>query len=266
MIPDGNELVIDRLAAEYWRALFACTLALVVYCRLVRPLVRAIRFDLRVAEVTQEAPEVVSLRLAGRGLERLDARSGQFFFWRFLTGGFWYTQHPFSLSEAPGGGTLRITVKALGDHTARLREVPVGTRVLAEGPFGVFTADARVREKTLLIAGGIGITPVRALLEELDGDVVVLYRVVSSSDIVLRDELDRLAGAIWARVEYVIGDHRDPAARDLLSAEHLRGLVPDLAERDVYLCGPPGLVDRIVPDLRDAGVPGRQLHVERFAL
>jgi predicted ferric reductase len=263
MIPDGNELVIDRVAADYWRALFACTLALVLYYRLVRPLVRALRFDLRVAEVRQEAPGVVSLRLAGRGLERLGARPGQFFFWRFLTGGFWYTQHPFSLSEAPGG-TLRITVKALGDHTAKIGAVPVGTRVLAEGPFGVFTAAARVREKTLLMAGGIGITPVRALLEELDGDVVVLYRVVSSAEIVFGGELDRLAAG--ARIEYVVGDHRDPAARGLLSVEHLQELVPDLAERDVYLCGPPGLVDRIVPNLRRAGVPGGQLHVERFAL
>jgi predicted ferric reductase len=265
MIPDGNELVIDRVAADYWRALFASTLALVVYYRLVRPLVRAIWSDLRVVEVTQEAPGVVSLRLAGRAVERLGARPGQFFFWRFLARGFWYTQHPFSLSEVPGA-SLRITVKALGDHTAKLGRIRVGTRVLAEGPFGVFTAAARVREKTLLIAGGIGITPVRALLEELHGDVVVLYRVVSSAEVVFREELDRLAAASGGRIEYVVGDHRDPRARGLLSARHLQELVPDLAERDVYVCGPPGLVDRIVPDLRRAGVPHRQLHVERFAL
>ena len=55
-------------------------------------------------------------------------------------------------------------------------------------------------------------------------------------------------------------------ARDLLSPAHLEELVPDIADRDVYVCGPPGLVDRIVPSLREVAVPARQLHVERFAL
>ena len=55
------------------------------------------------------------------------------------TRGRWWTAHPFSLSAAPDGRSLRITVKALGDHTARMGEIPIGTRVVAEGPFGVFT-------------------------------------------------------------------------------------------------------------------------------
>ena len=266
MIPAGNEFVIDKFAAEYWRILFAGVLAIVVYYRLVRPLVRSARFDLRVTEVIHEAPGVVSLRIGGRGLERLHAQAGQFFFWRFLTRGFWYTKHPFSLSEAPDGETFRITVKALGDHTSKLGTIPVGTRVFAAGPFGVFTAAARVTHKALLIAGGIGITPVRALLEQIDGNVVTLYRVASPSDIVFRDELDTIAAARDTRVTYVIGDHRDPATRDLLSPNHLRELVPDIDQRDVYVCGPPGMVDRIVPDLHLAGVPRRHLHVERFAL
>jgi predicted ferric reductase len=266
MIPDGNELVIDRVAADYWRGLFALTLALVLIYRVTRPLVQAARFDLRVTDVVREAPGVVSLRIGGRGLDRLGARPGQFFLWRFLTRGFWYTAHPFSLSEAPNGESFRITVKALGDHTSRLGEIPVGTRVLAEGPFGVFTAESRRTRKALLIAGGIGITPVRALLERMDGDIVVLYRVVSRDDVVFAGELDRIAAGRGARIEYLVGDHTTPEARELLSPAHLASLVPDLPSRDVYACGPPGMVDRIVPSLRAAGVPPGQLHVERFAL
>jgi predicted ferric reductase len=266
MIPDGNELVIDRVAADYWRGLFALTLAFVLLYRVTRPLVQSARFDLRVTEVVRETPGVVSLRIGGRGLDRLGARPGQFFLWRFLTRGFWYTAHPFSLSEAPNGESFRITVKALGDHTSRLCEIPVGTRVLAEGPFGVFTAESRRTRKALLIAGGIGITPVRALLEGMDGDVVVLYRVVSSDDVVFAGELDGIAARRGARIEYLVGDHTSPEARDLLSPAHLASVVPDLHSRDVYACGPPGMVDRIVPSLRAAGVPPGQLHVERFAL
>jgi len=266
MIPTGNELVIDRVDADYWRGLFALTLVLVLYFRLVRPLVQAARLDLRVTAVVREAPGVVSLRIGGRGLDRLGARPGQFFLWRFLTRGFWYTAHPFSLSEAPNGESFRITVRALGDHTSGLCDVPVGTRVLAEGPFGVFTAESSRTRKALLIAGGIGITPVRALFEHMDGDLVVLYRVVSNDDIVLAGELDRIAARRGGRIEYVVGDHRSPEARELLSPRHLESLVPDISARDVYVCGPPGMIDRIVPSLREAGVPRDRLHVERFAL
>jgi predicted ferric reductase len=266
MIPDGNELVIDRIAADYWRGLFALALALVLYFRVARPLVRAARFDLRVSDVIEEAPGVVSLRISGRGLERLGAQAGQFFFWRFLTGGFWYTKHPFSLSEAPNGDSFRITVKNLGDHTAKLANIPVGTRVFAEGPFGVFTAQSKTEPNALLIAGGIGITPVRALLEQMDGDLVALYRVTSSADIIFADELDHIASTHRSRIEYLVGDHRTSDASDLLSPTHLKELVPDIAERDVYICGPPGLINTIIPNLRRAAVPRHHLHVERFAL
>jgi ferredoxin-NADP reductase len=138
--------------------------------------------------------------------------------------------------------------------------------VFAAGPFGVFTASASVTRKALLIAGGIGITPVRALLEEVEGDVVALYRVTAPSDVVFRGELDEIAATRGARIEYLVGGHRDSETRHLLSPGHLRELVPDIDERDVYVCGPPGMVDRIVPDLQRAGVPRRHLHVERFAL
>ena len=125
----------------------------------------------------------------------------------------------------------------------------------------MFTRDVRHREKALLIAGGIGITPIRALLDELDGDVVVLYRVLQESDAIFRDELRR-AGA---RVEVIAGDHASDGA-DLLSPGHLRELVPDVVERDVYVSGPPEMVDVIASNVRKAGVPRRQVHMERFAL
>jgi predicted ferric reductase len=265
-IPTGNELVLDRLAANYWRGLYLVTLALVLIWRLLLPAANALRFRLRVEEVVEEGPGVVSVRIRGRKLERLQARPGQFFLWRFLARGRWWTAHPFSLSAAPDGRSLRITVKALGDHTSRMGDLKPGTRVVAEGPFGVFTAAARRREKVVLIAGGIGITPIRALLEELDGDVTVLYRVVLPSDVLFRAELDQLAASRGIRVEYVVGDHATAAGRGLLSPGHLRQLVPDIDERDVYLCGPPAMTSALERSLRQARVPRSHVRVERFAL
>jgi predicted ferric reductase len=265
-IPTGNELVLDTVAADYWRSLYVATLALLVGFRVAAPLVNTLRYRLRVEEVTLEGPGVVSIRIAGRRLDRLNAKPGQFFLWRFLDRSRWWTAHPFSLSAAPGSDSLRITVKALGDHSARLAQLGVGTRVLAEGPFGAFVAAARRRDKVLLLAGGIGITPVRALLDELDGDVAVVYRVLADSDLVFRDELDALAAAKGIQLHYVVGDHTTEEGRRLLTPEHLRELVPDVTERDVYVCGPPAMANAGIRSLREAGVPRRHIHAERFAL
>ena len=265
-IPTGNELVLDRIAADYWKALYVVTIVIVVLYRVAIPVANAFRFRLRVAEVVPEGPGVVSVRMSGHALHRLNAQPGQFFLWRFLAPGRWWASHPFSLSEAPRGDSLRITVKALGDFSAGIGRVKPGTRVVAEGPFGVFTDAARRRDKVVLIAGGIGITPIRALIEQMSGDVVVLYRVVTEDDIVFLDELDRLAAERGVRIEYVVGDHATPEGSRLLSAEHLHELVPDIVEREVYVCGPAAMTDAIARNVRRANVPARHVHAERFAL
>jgi predicted ferric reductase len=265
-IPTGNELVLDRVAADYWRSLYIATLALLVAFRVGVPLLNAFRFRLRVADVVEEGPGVVSLRIAGRGLDRLKADAGQFFLWRFLARDSWWASHPFSLSAAPTGDSLRITVKALGDFSGRIRRVRPGTRVVAEGPFGTFTELVRRREKIVLIAGGIGITPIRALLEQMSGDVIVLYRVVHDDDIIFRDELEQLASARGIDLRFVVGDHETEEGRDLLSPAHLLEIVPDIAEREVYVCGPPAMTNAIRANVRHAHVPARFIHAERFAL
>jgi ferredoxin-NADP reductase len=119
----------------------------------------------------------------------------------------------------------------------------------------------------VLIGGGVGITPIRGLLEELapGSDIAVVYRVVDPEDAVLLGELHDIAAARRARVHLVIGDHRDPAHQSLLSASHLRHLMPDIAGRDVYLCGPPAMADATEVSLRAAGVPRPSIHTERFA-
>ena len=265
-IPTGTELAGLHTASAYWTSLYIATLAVIVVFRVLQPAVRTVAHRLRVAEIHEEGPGVVSLVITGRRLDRLEAHAGQFFLWRFLARGHWWQSHPFSLSAAPDGRSLRITVKSMGDFTSRVAQIPVGTAVVAEGPFGVFTQAVRRRDKVALIAGGIGITPVRALLEELRGDVAVVYRVLREDEIVFRDELDRLADERGATIAYVVGDHAAPGGERLLSPEHLRELIPDIAEREVYLCGPPAMIAAIEKNVRRAGVAGRAVHIERFAL
>jgi predicted ferric reductase len=267
-IPTGNELTADHAAQRYWHALYLVALALLLIFRLIAPLTRATWHGLRVERVIRESAEVVSVDISGRHLERLRARSGQFFLWRFLDRGRWWQAHPFSLSRAPDGRSLRITVKGVGSFSRGLADVKPGTRILAEGPFGTFTAGRLRHKRIALIAGGIGITPIRSLLEDLPagpGDLAVVYRALDERDIVLRAEIDALARERGADVHYVVGDHNGDGAR-LLSPEHLRDLIPDIAARDVYVCGPSAMADALSRSLRDAAVPRRNVYIERFAL
>jgi predicted ferric reductase len=258
----GTAFVGRPLARAYWTALYIGTLAAIVGFRVVLPVARSLRHRLRVERVVAEGPGVVSIDVGGVRLERLGARAGQFFTWRFLERGRWWEAHPFSLSAAPDGRRLRITVKGVGDYTGRLGTLRPGTRVVVEGPFGAFTAAARRHPGVAMIAGGVGITPIRALLEDMPGDVTVVYRALRPEDQVLRAELDELARRRGAELHYVVGDDR---AGEVLSPDHLLRLVPDIAARDVYVCGTPAMTDAARASLARAGVPRRQIVTERFA-
>ncbi|MFB7650298.1 MULTISPECIES: ferric reductase-like transmembrane domain-containing protein [unclassified Streptomyces] len=258
----GTTFTASPFAKTYWYAVWGGALGAVLAGRVVLPLWRNLRHRLRVTAVVPENDHVVSVYLSGRDLDRLPARAGQFFLWRFLTPGRWWQANPFSLSMAPDGRQLRLTVKTAGDGTAALRHLTPGTRVFAEGPYGAFTALHRTRPDTLLIAGGVGVTPTRALLEELHGHTVLVYRVATDHDAVLYGELRDLAHARGAELHLVTG----PAVPDRLGPRDLAALVPDIAERDVYVCGPPGMTGALLRTLRELGVPRPQIHAERFSL
>ncbi|OIK06180.1 ferredoxin reductase family protein [Streptomyces monashensis] len=258
----GTTFTSSPVARTYWYTLWGGALGSVVAGRMVLPLWRNLRHRLRVEAVVPESDDVVSVYVTGRDLERLPARAGQFFLWRFLTRDRWWQANPFSLSAAPDGRTLRLTAKATGAGSAALRHLKPGTRVFAEGPYGAFTTLHRTRPQSVLIAGGVGVTPIRALLEELEGHAVVIYRVAADRDAVLHDELRDLALAKGAELHLVTG----PVVPDRLAPRELARLVPDIADRDVFLCGPPGMMTAVLRSLGDLGVPRKQIHFERFSL
>jgi ferredoxin-NADP reductase len=211
---------------------------------------------------------VTSLHIAGRHLESLRPRPGQFFRWRFLTRDGWWQSHPFSLSALPRRttGQMRITVKALGDYTTALQHIRPGTRVIAEGPYGALTPARRTCCKVALLAGGAGITAIRALAEafarDAPGEAVLLYRVNSPREIVFRAELDALSRRGRLDVRYLAGPPGSPA--DVLFGGRLTAAVPDIADRDAFVCGPPGFVSAATRALRRAGVPAARIHAEQF--
>jgi predicted ferric reductase len=260
----GPDLSGHRWLQIGWALIYAHVFALLLRHRVLAPLRQAARHRLRVVAVTPEAPGVVSVSVGGQHLLELRAESGQFFRWRFLTPDNWLTAHPFSLSAPPTDTMLRLTVKRLGDGSGSVQQIAVGTWVVVEGPYGVMTAARRTRNDVLLIAGGVGITPMRALLETIPlargQDLTLLYRARSFDDVVFRSELDEIAGRRGVDVHYLLGEDRS-----CLALPSLLWHVPDLVLRDVYLCGPPPMADAVRAVLRDAGLPAGQLHEERFA-
>ncbi|BDH12731.1 ferredoxin reductase family protein [Streptomyces hygroscopicus] len=262
-LSNGEDFVADRPARLAWYTLYLGVAALLLWNRFLTPLRRALRHRLKVAEVHPEAPGVVSVYLTGKRLEELGAQPGQFFRWRFLAPGQWWTANPFSLSAPAGPSELRITVKEAGGHSRAVARLRPGTRVWAEGPYGAFTAARRSSAKVLLLGGGVGITPLRPLFETLPGEVTLVYFARRAEDLALRNELEDIAAARDAQVHYALGEG---AGNSLpLTADALCDLIPDLASHDVYLCGPPGMTEAAKSALRGAGVPRRRIHHESFA-
>ena len=268
----GGDFATSPLARLYWWGIYVAALVAVLVFRVGVPVWRSAYHRMRVREVVPEAPGVVSVLITGRHLDRLPVRAGQFFLWRFLDGPGWSRAHPYTLSAVPRTDLLRITVKQLGDGSGRVARLRPGTRVLIEGPYGVMTAARTGGRQVLLIAAGVGITTMRAMLEDLvPAQVTLLYRISDPQDAIFRGELDAFVRHHGVRVLYLEGNR--PRRGSWLPArfgemsDHaaLRWLVPDVAGHDVFVCGPRAWMDAVRGALLDAGVAPGQVHTEEFA-
>lgn len=263
-IVNGPMFIGHPLNKAYWIGLYVITAGSIVIWRLGIPVAKSLRHDLKVDRVIVEAPGVVSVIVRGRGLHQLGAQGGQFFNWRFAQKGHFLLQHPYSLSAAPTNKLLRITVKDLGDHSKDLINLKPGTRVFMEGPYGAFTKNRATRKHVVLVGGGVGITPIRAIAEEF-GDTVnidLFYRVSNESELVLKDELDYLADKYGDsfNVHYLVGSrHQHP-----MSAKSIQKVAPYFADSDVYVCGPEGLVSAVSEAAKEVGIPKNRVHHEEF--
>ena len=262
---NGPMFIGHPLNRLYWTVLYVFMSFTIVVWRIGIPIARSLRHNLRVERVVIEGPGVISVIMRGRRLHKLAAEGGQFFGWRFLTRGHLLMSHPYSLSASPSEHLLRITVKDLGDHSRSLAFIKPGTRVFVEGPYGAFTAGRSSRPHVVLVGGGVGITPIRAIMEEFRDSVQmdVIFRASRQEDLVLRRELDYLAaqssGTI--RIHYLVGSRKQYP----MDAKAMRKLVPRFADSDVYICGPGPLVDAVREAARDCGVPKNRFHDEAFA-
>lgn len=270
----GGVLAEGTAQRVYWIALTALAFGGVIAHRILEPIVASLRHRLRVARVATIAPGVTAIHLAGRRMRDLGSEGGQFYIWRFWTARTWWHSHPISLSAIPTDSSARITVRDLGAGSRRISAIPVGTRVSIEGPYGLFSDRARSAPHLAIIAAGIGVTPVRALLEGAriaPGEATIVLRASDATETYHWDEIRQLAEAKGATVYTMIGPRARRGARWMTAVDAERGVTmrsifPDLAESDLYLCGPAPWLDLVEADARALGIPEHQLHSERFDL
>lgn len=266
----GEDFLANRLFVLYWYALYIFTFVNVFVFRFSLPVYRFIVHRFYVSDVVRETDEVTSIYISGNHMERFAIRPGQFMILRFLHPSFFLEAHPFSLSMVPSDGRLRVSIKNVGDFTQKVRSMKKGVRVLVDGPYGIFTSQLMHQNKALFIAGGIGITPIRSLVEEFASrkkNIVLLYSNKTLKQTAFKKEFDRLSRKHRFPIYYVMS--QDPTYRGekgRIDSGKLARLVPDILNREIYVCGPQPMIDSTYIALKALGVNPSRIHYEKFSL
>lgn len=264
----------ETWAQVFWWTLYLGTLALILIWRVGMPIYSSWYHRMRVEKVVTEAPGVYSVHVTGRNLSRLHTKSGQFFNWRFLDGPGWMRGNPYTISAAPTNHAMRVTIQAAGDGSARVAHLTPGTKVLIEGPYGNMTAQRRQHPHMLLIAAGVGLTPIRALLEDTPyapGECTLIYRYTEEEHAIFTAEIDAIAAQRGVTVHYLPGKRRTGGSWQARGAAisndatALAALVPDITATDIFVCGPPQWIRSVKAAARKAGAARADVHTEDFA-
>ncbi len=265
----GGSLVDNSDARLFWYTLYALAFGGIIVYRMGVPLYRYKRHGFTVKRVVTEAPGVVSIYIGGRSIKQFRYVAGQYAIWRFLTPDLWLQAHPFSFSIAPGGKELRLTAKAVGDFTRLLQDLKPGAPVIIDGPHGNFGMSVAEKRPPLFVAGGIGITPLRAMIEALpkqSSAPILIYAARTKVDLALRSELESLLAERGGTVQYVLSEDSGAGFHQgIVDASLLTKIVPEVALREVFLCGPPSMMKAVRKTLKSLGVPPGRIHTERFA-
>jgi predicted ferric reductase len=256
-----------------WIALTVFWLGLLAYVRVVKPLF-ILRRPYTVAEIVKERGDTWTLVMKPDGHAGLRFRPGQFGWLTVYGSPFKISQHPFSFSSSAAAtdGTVAMSIRELGDFTNDIGKVEVGRRVYLDGPYGHFTT-GHPADMHVLIAGGVGITPMMSILRTLadTGDrrpVVLLYGSKDWDAITFREELEALERRLDLTVVHVLERPPDgwTGEQGFITADVLRHHLPPPYDRHEYfICGPDVMMDAIERALERLDVPMTKYHSERYS-
>ncbi|MCC5812697.1 MAG: ferric reductase-like transmembrane domain-containing protein [Ectothiorhodospiraceae bacterium] len=275
----GHALMVDHytsglLTKALLVAVILVPLLLLLDSRLFR-LLRMRRRPWRVAAVEPERGDSTTLVLEADGHRGMPFLPGQFFWVTLGETPFSLQQHPFSFaSSASSSERFAFTSKALGDFSRRLPEVEPGTRAWVEGPYGAFVPRPAESDALVLLAGGVGITPIMSMLRTYrqQGISTPLYLVYANDvweDVLFREELDDMAGELPLTLVHVLSD--PPSAwngeRGYVDTGLLRRQLPvDGQGVSYFICGPEPMMNAAEQALISLGVAPARIYSDRFDL
>jgi predicted ferric reductase len=257
-----------------WIGLTMFWIGLLLYVRIVKPLFM-LRRPYRVAGLRQERGDSWTLVMQPEGHPGFRFSPGQFGWLTVFGTPFKITGHPFSFSSSAAveDGHVEMTIRNLGDFTSTIGTVPAGQRVYLDGPYGAFTIDRNPADMHVLIAGGVGITPMMSILRTLAdrGDprpVILLYGNRDWDSITFREELEALIPRLRLTVVHVLSSPPEgwTGERGFINAAIFqRHLPPPYADHEYFICGPTVMMDAIERALAELNVPLSKYHSERYS-
>ncbi|HVS16634.1 MAG TPA: ferric reductase-like transmembrane domain-containing protein [Thermoanaerobaculia bacterium] len=260
-----------HLALSLWCAAFV---GLIAFLRLIKPIALA-RRPWQVVEVRPDIRGCWTLALAPLGHPGLPFAPGQFAWLKVGVSPWSLREHPLSFSSsAEHPERLEFGIKEAGDFTRTVGALRPGTKAFLDGPHGSFSCDFHATPGFLLVAGGIGITPILSMLRTLaDRDDrhphALVYACNRWDRIVFRGEIEALRDRLDLAVTYVLeaGHEGWTGPVGYIGRQTLEShLGTEPAKRQVFVCGPDPMMDAVEALLRECGVPNRRVTMERFNL
>ena len=252
----------DPVLTQWWIFYYATVFGLLLRYRVWAPIALSFSNRPRIEKVVRENSDTISLHLKTRNRRLKKAQGGQYFNIRVLEDTKWWEAHPYSLSSSPKNGKLVFTIKELGDHSSWLSNLPAGTPVQIEGPYGIFTVNRLRGNKVLFIAGGIGITPMKAMLEDLPlgSTGKVLWRVSKAEDLVLKEDIQTLCDERGIELITIVGPREDNQLwleKAVVSADNYK-------DYEVFICASKGLIEMSKETLLHLGLKKKNIYTEEF--
>ncbi len=276
----GHAVAVGNYLGLFWKTLLwtgimLVSLWLILYVRLVKPWLMT-QNPYVVEEVTPQRGDVWTLALRPLRHQGFTFQPGQFAWLTLNITPLSMREHPFSMSSS-GDRTDRIEfgIKALGDFTSQIKDVQPGTKAYLDGPYGVFTTD-RYWDSAgfVLIAGGIGITPIFSILltaaeRQDDRSFLLIYAAAAWQDVTYREELEALKNRLDLTIIYVLRKPHDDweGETGYVNKDLLEKYIPrHRGSRHYFVCASPVMMDAVERALFELDVPVTNVHMEHFNL